>query len=177
MHDLTAPLSLVLTRQFAVPEASLFLGILLAVLTLCVGHFLTILSLQPYFHRHIRRFIADYGMPISVIACSGLAYWGRFHDAIDPEATRLPIQGAFAAANNRPWVVPFWELPGKWVGIAFPFGFILLILFVFDHNVSALMAQGSEFPLRKPPGFHWDCTSAFPSLHHTRHSLTVYFIP
>jgi len=52
--------------------------------------------------------------------------------------------------------VRFWELPGKWVGIALPFGFILFILFFFDHNVSSLIAQGSEFPLRKPPGFHWD---------------------
>jgi len=32
----------------------------------------------------------------------------------------------------------------------------LFILFYFDSNVSSLIAQGSEFPLRKPSGFHWD---------------------
>lgn len=32
----------------------------------------------------------------------------------------------------------------------------MLQLFLFDHNVSSLIAQGSEFPLKKPPGFHWD---------------------
>jgi boron transporter len=52
--------------------------------------------------------------------------------------------------------VPFWELEAKWVGIALPFGLILWILFFLDHNVSSLMAQGAEFPLRKPPGFHYD---------------------
>ena len=65
----------------------------------------------------------------------------------------------------------FWELPAHYVGIAFPFGLVLFILFYFDANVSAslvftpllcladpqsLIAQGSEFPLRKPSAFHYD---------------------
>ena len=36
------------------------------------------------------------------------------------------------------------------------FGVLLTILFFFDHNVSSLIAQGTEFPLKKPSGFHWD---------------------
>jgi len=28
--------------------------------------------------------------------------------------------------------------------------------FYFDHNVSSLISQGTEFPLKKPAGFHWD---------------------
>lgn len=101
-----------------------------------------------------------------------MAYWGRFNAA---NPTTLPIGGAFQAAGGREWLVRFWQLEGKWVGIALPFGIILWVLFFFDHNVSvspagedvflcflnrshsqSLMAQGSEFPLRKPPGFHWD---------------------
>jgi hypothetical protein len=99
----------------------------------------------------------------------------------------LPVTSAsFQAANDRPWLVRFWQLEGKWVGISLPFGLVLFILFYFDANVSvswstylivdettncpraepcctepssrtqSLIAQGSEFPLRKPPGFHWD---------------------
>ncbi|KAF5381224.1 hypothetical protein D9757_007845 [Collybiopsis confluens] len=111
------------------------------------------LSQKTLFHRHVRQFLADYGMPISLVASSAMAYWGRFN-ATDPQT--LPISGAFQPANGRAWLVPFWQLEGKWVGIALPFGIILWILFFFDHNVSSLMAQGSEFPLRKPPGFHYD---------------------
>ena len=118
----------VLTRQFGLPTPSVYLSILLAVLTLVVGHLLTIVSTLPYFHRHVRRFIADYGMPIAVIACSGLAYWGRFHESINVEDSRLPIEAAYTAANGRAWIVPFWELSGKWVGIAFPFGFVLFVV-------------------------------------------------
>lgn len=118
----------------------------------------------------------------------------------EPDVTLPTNAVSFQAENGRDWVVRFWEIPGKWVGIAFPFGFVLWVLFYFDHNVSvrasalslqlpffpalpsafplppspatllarrsedrpayprqqSLIAQGSEFPLKKPPGFHWD---------------------
>lgn len=130
------------------------------------------LSQSSYFHRHIRRVFADYGMPISLVAASAMAYWGRFNNA-DPAT--LPVGSAFRPVGDRSWLVRFWQLEGKWVGTAFPFGFALWVLFFFDHNVSvrthaslmqistvlyvhhqSLMAQGSQFPLRKPPGFHYD---------------------
>ncbi|KAF9013359.1 HCO3 transporter family-domain-containing protein [Cyathus striatus] len=138
----------VLTRQFVPagsPEAQgTLVSIILALLMLVTSFLLQSLSQTTYFHRHVRRFFADYGMPISLVAVSAMAYWGRFN-VTDP--ITLPVGGAFQPANGRDWL---------WVGIALPFGFILWILFFFDHNVSSLMAQGSEFPLRKPPGFHYD---------------------
>lgn len=39
--------------------------------------------------------------------------------------------------------------------MAFPFGIVLFILFLFDANVSSLIAQDSEFPLKKHAAFHW----------------------
>ncbi|KAF8208598.1 HCO3 transporter family-domain-containing protein [Mycena galopus ATCC 62051] len=146
----------VLTRQLDEnPQNSPgpLVSIILALLMLVTSFLFQYLSKQDFFHRHTRRFLADYGMPISLIASSGMAYWGRFN-VTNPST--LPVGGAFQAAGGREWLVKFWELDGKWVGIAFPFGFILWVLFFFDHNVSSLMAQGSEFPLKKPPGFHYD---------------------
>jgi hypothetical protein len=83
-------------------------------------------------HRQVRRFCADYGMPITIIGMSGLAYWGRFHGYTTEENMTLPINGAYTAAQGRDWVVKFWHLPGKYVGIAFPFGLVLWILFLFE---------------------------------------------
>jgi hypothetical protein len=91
------------------------------------------LSQATLFHRHVRRFFADYGMPIALIASSAMAYWGRFNAA---NPTTLPVNGAFRAANGREWLVRFWQLEPKWVGIACPFGIALWVLFFFDHNVS-----------------------------------------
>jgi hypothetical protein len=42
------------------------------------------------------------------------------------------------------------------VFIAVPFGFLMMLLFYYDHNVSSLTAQARQFPLKKPAGFHWD---------------------
>ncbi|KAF8556671.1 hypothetical protein OG21DRAFT_1458883 [Imleria badia] len=143
----------VITRQFSNNSDDAFVAIILALLMLVTSFLFQALSNTDYFHRIVRVFFADYGMPISLIATSGMAYWGRLGTA---HPTTLPVGGAFQAANGGAWFVRFWELDGKWVGIALPFGIVLWVLFFFDHNVSSLIAQGSQFPLRKPPGFHYD---------------------
>ncbi|VDC04592.1 unnamed protein product [Peniophora sp. CBMAI 1063] len=146
----------VLTRQFSNPETStagVLTSIVLALIMLGLGLAFRWVSDSTLFHRHARRFFADYGMPIALVATTGCAYWGLFNRS-DP--LTLPVGGAFKPANGRSWLVKFWQLDSHWVGVAFPFGLVLWILFFFDHNVSSLMAQGSEFPLRKPPGFHYD---------------------
>lgn len=47
---------------------------------------------------------------------------------------------SFKPAGERAWLVRFWQLEGKWVGVAFPFGLVLFILFYFDANVSVSVA-------------------------------------
>ncbi|KIJ54700.1 hypothetical protein M422DRAFT_24604 [Sphaerobolus stellatus SS14] len=144
----------VLTRQFGVASLdSAYVSIILAFIMLGCAIFFRSLSQSSLFHRHVRRFFADYGMPISIVASTAVAYWGRFN-ASNPQT--LPVGGAFEAAGRREWLVRFWQLEAKWIGIAFPFGVVLWVLFFFDHNVSSLISQGSNFPLRKPPGFHYD---------------------
>lgn len=134
----------VTTRQFPSSSSSTstldgaFVGIILALLMLVTSFLFRSFSQSPYFHRHVRRFFADYGMPIALIASSAMAYWGRFNNA-NPET--LPTGRAFMPANGRQWLVKFWELDRKWVGIAFPFGFALWVLFFFDHNVSVSIYQ------------------------------------
>jgi len=63
---------------------------------------------------------------------------------------------AFHPTVNRPWVVDFWNLPVKWVFVAMPLGFLIMLLFYYDHNVSSITTQAKQYPLRKPGGFHWD---------------------
>lgn len=123
----------VITRQLSNTGDDAFVAIILALVMLVTSFLFHALSKTAYFHRIIRRFFADYGMPLSLIAASGMAYWGRF-DAAHP--TTLPMGGAFQPANGRALLVRFWELDSKWVGIALPFGIVLWILFFFDHNVS-----------------------------------------
>lgn len=124
----------VLTRQLQSnnPQGA-FVSIILALLMLVTSFLFQSLSQKSFFHRRVRRFLADYGMPLSLIATSAMAYWRRFHYT---HPSTLPIGAAFKPAGGRDWLVKFWQLEGKWVGIAMPFGIILWILFFFDHNVS-----------------------------------------
>jgi len=126
----------VITHQFddsaSTQSGGALVSIILSLLMLVTAFLFKSLSRSTLFHRHVRRFCADYGMPLALIASSATAYWGRFHDA---HPLTLPV-GAVKPANGRSWLVRFWQLDGKWVAIALPFGFILWILFFFDHNVS-----------------------------------------
>ncbi|ORX41176.1 HCO3 transporter family-domain-containing protein [Kockovaella imperatae] len=148
----------VITRQFSQSSVTGgFLGIILAILTLILPHYANALARSGLIGRQFRRFCSDYGMPITIIAITGLAYWGRFDSYVLESNMRLPVNEAnFRAEGGRDWVIKFWHLEGKYVGIALPFGLILFILFYFDANVSSLIAQGSEYPLKKPAAFHWD---------------------
>ena len=86
-------------------------------------------------------------MPLALITSSACAYWDRFNLA-NPET--LPVSGAFTPAGGREWLVRFWDLDGRWVGIALPFGIILWVLFFFDHNVSVSSLYNLPYPLRAP---------------------------
>lgn len=54
----------------------------------------------------------------------------------EPDMTLPVTRKTWATASGRDWLVPFWKLEGKYVGIAMPFGLVLFILFYFDANVS-----------------------------------------
>jgi hypothetical protein len=41
-------------------------------------HYFNAIARSGYGNKHLRRFCADYGMPITIVAITGLAYWGRF---------------------------------------------------------------------------------------------------
>lgn len=90
---------------------------------------------------------------------------------------RVPVVDAFKPTQPRSWIIDFWNLDAKWVLVAMPFGFLVMLLFYYDHvsvsfafgvhvysrgvakssqNVSSITAQARHYPLKKPGGFHWD---------------------
>ncbi|KAK4152170.1 boron transporter 1 [Chaetomidium leptoderma] len=70
--------------------------------------------------------------------------------------SRVPVTKAFLPTQPRSWLIDFWNLDVKWIFVAMPFGFLVMLLFYYDHNVSSITAQARQFPLKKPGGFHWD---------------------
>ena len=45
----------------------------------------------------------------------------------------VPITRAFYPTQQRDWVIDFWNLNVKWVFVAAPFGFLIMLLFYYDH--------------------------------------------
>jgi len=46
---------------------------------------------------------------------------------------RVPITEAFKPTQPRSWLIDFWRLDVKWVFVAMPFGFLVMLLFYYDH--------------------------------------------
>ncbi|PBP24159.1 hypothetical protein BUE80_DR004928 [Diplocarpon rosae] len=141
----------VLTRQGSAEP--FYLSIVVALLVLVVGYLCGVIGDSSLFQHYIRVFIKDYGTPLTLVFFTGFVHIGRMRDV---NLETLPTSKSFSPTIDRGWFVHFWDVRISDVFIAIPFAILLTILFYFDHNVSSLMAQGTEFPLRKPAGFHWD---------------------
>ncbi|KAH7008262.1 HCO3 transporter family-domain-containing protein [Ilyonectria destructans] len=134
-------------------DAAFYLSIVSALLVFMVAYLCGELGTSSLFRHPIRVFLKDYGTPLTLIFFTGFVHIGRMAK-VDLEV--LPTGDAFTPTSDRDWLVRFWDLSVGEIFTALPFAILLTILFWFDHNVSSLIAQGSEFPLRKPAGFHWD---------------------
>ncbi|KAF2016673.1 hypothetical protein BU24DRAFT_391967 [Aaosphaeria arxii CBS 175.79] len=143
----------VLTRQWEIDDASAYLSITVSLLFLMTSYLCGVIGQSRLFQRHVRKFIEDYGTPLSVLFFTGFIHIGKMRST---EVLTLPTTKAFFPTLPRSWLVHFWDISVADVFLAIPFAILLTILFWFDHNVSSLIAQGTEFPLKKPAGFHWD---------------------
>ncbi|KAJ5760917.1 hypothetical protein N7520_008073 [Penicillium odoratum] len=144
----------VLTRQWGqVGETSAYLAIMVALLVLMAAWVVGELGNSNLFQRYVRKFLEDYGTPLVIIFFTGFVHFGHMRDV---DVATLPTSKSFFPTLDRSWLVHFWNIDVGDIFLAIPFALLLTILFYFDHNVSSLIAQGTEFPLRKPAGFHWD---------------------
>ncbi|TRX96138.1 hypothetical protein FHL15_002862 [Xylaria flabelliformis] len=134
-------------------EAPFYLSLSVALLVFAIAYICGELGNAALFRHPVRVFLKDYGTPLTVIFFTGFVHLGRMKSV---ELERLPTSRPFFPTADRPWLVELWDIEVREVFLALPFAILLTILFWFDHNVSSLIAQGTEFPLRKPAGFHWD---------------------
>lgn len=151
-------------------SSSFYLSIVAALLVFMIAYICGELGSSTLFRHPLRVFLKDYGTPLTLIFFTGFVHIGRMKNV---DLAVLPTSTAFMPTTDRSWVVDFGALSVGEVFMALPFAVLLTILFWFDHNgwfpntssactptliniVSSLIAQGSEYPLRKPAGFHWD---------------------
>ncbi|KAM0798558.1 HCO3 transporter family protein [Usnea florida] len=144
-----------------------FMSVTIALLFFFTVYCLEMVGKGIWFRPWIRDFLGDYAYPIATLFWTGFAHFpGQLRAS---NVLKLPHTKAFYPTVNRGWLIDFWNLDVKWIFVALPVGFLLMLLFYYDHNQSSVAAQARQFPLRKPGGFHWDffllgCTSLIAGL-------------
>ena len=100
----------------------------------------------------LRALLADYGVPLLVVAWTGVSYAST--------CNRVDTPNLWDESQDEPdsWNVTsiISDVPGKYVGAAVIPAIIITVLFFFDHNVSSQLAQQPEFNLKKGSAYHWD---------------------
>ena len=122
----------VLSREWSVAgETSAYLSIVISLLVLVTGYACEVIGASQLFQRHIRKFIEDYGTPLTIVFFTGFVHVGHMQ-AVHLET--LPTSKAFYPTQDRGWFIRFWDINAKDIFIAVPFAILLTILFYFDHN-------------------------------------------
>jgi boron transporter len=122
----------VLTRQWGEAGGeSAFLSVTVALLVLGFAYGCAVVGESNLFQRHVRKFIEDYGTPLTIIFFTGFVRYGHMKDV---EVETLPVSRAFFPTTDRSWFVHFWDISAGDIFLAIPFALLLTILFWFDHN-------------------------------------------
>jgi hypothetical protein len=104
--------------------------------------------------RKSRVFIADYAPTFAIILWTGISLIGRAKAA---HVNRIDVPNTFRTLNGRAWIVnPTKDCPPWAIVLSLVPALIITVLFIFDHNVSSIMAQTKDFNLKKGSAYHLD---------------------
>lgn len=100
------------------------------------GHF----KLNPENPAFVKCYLAD-----NLSAQLGTIFWVGFAHIPgtlrDANISTVPITKAFYPTQPRNWLIDFWTLEVKWIFAAIPFGFLVMLLFYYDHVCFKIWAQ------------------------------------
>ncbi|KAF2674130.1 hypothetical protein BT63DRAFT_419441 [Microthyrium microscopicum] len=112
-------------------------------------------SWKPLFHKYIRMGLREYAAAISIILFIGIPHIGELA-SLDKQTLQVSTSFRPTSPDRTIFFVRFWELPIAWIFASMIPGFIITVLFFFDHEVSSIICTISRYGTRKPGGFAWD---------------------
>jgi len=141
----------------ALSFAAFLYAIIGAIGTMLLAIFLsTAESWKPLFHRYLRMGLAEYAAAISIIIFIGMPHVGELA-GLDRQTLQVSQESFRPSSPDRSsFLVHFWHLPISWVLAAIIPGFIITILFFFDHEVSSIICTVDRYGTEKPGGYAWD---------------------
>ncbi|KAL8945780.1 MAG: hypothetical protein Q9222_007727 [Ikaeria aurantiellina] len=136
--------------------AAFLYAVIGAIGTMLVAIFLsTAEKWKPLFHRYIRMGLSEYAAAISIVVFVGMPHVGELASL---DRSTLHVSTSFRPSDpeRAAFFVRFWHLPIAWVSAALVPGFIITVLFFFDHEVSSIICTIDRYSTKKPGGFAWD---------------------
>jgi len=108
-----------------------YLSIVIAILYFGSVYGLEKLGGSTIFSPSLRSIVADYSFVFPTLFWVGFSHIpGRLENT---GLYHVPITKAFQPTQDRDWIIDFWNLDVKWVFVALPFGFLMMLLFYYDH--------------------------------------------
>ncbi|KAL8926204.1 MAG: hypothetical protein Q9208_003107 [Pyrenodesmia sp. 3 TL-2023] len=136
--------------------AAFLYAIIGAIGTMLVAIFLsTAEKWRPLFHRYVRMGLAEYAAAISIIIFIGMPRVGELA-SLDRTTLHVSTSVKPSHPDRTVFFVQFWHLPLAWIFAAIIAGFIITLLFFFDHEVSSIICTIDRYGTKKPGGFAWD---------------------
>ena len=136
--------------------AAFLYGIIGAIGTMLLAIFLsTAENWKPLFHRYLRMGLKEYAAAISIIIFIGIPHMGELA-SLDKSTLQISTSFRPSSPDRSVFFVQFWKLPRRWIFAAIIPGFIITVLFFFDHEVSSIICTIRKYRTKKPSGFAWD---------------------
>ena len=108
-----------------------FLSVIIALLFFGTVYCLEAVGRSQIMKPWMRGLLADYAYPIATIFWTGFSHIpGTIRDVTISTLDHTP---AFYPTTDRPWVVDWWTLDARWVFSSMPLGFLMMLLFYYDH--------------------------------------------
>ncbi|XP_061959878.1 boron transporter 4-like [Populus nigra] len=104
-----------------------------------------------------RSFIADYGVPLMVVAWTALSFSipSKVPSGV-PRRLFSPLPRDSASLHHWTVIKDMGGVPPAYIFAAFIPAVMIAGLYFFDHSVASQMAQQKEFNLKNPSAYHYD---------------------
>ena len=131
-------------------------GLLLALLYLWSSYTLSQARRWRFGVSFVRAVLADYGFAIMIVALSGLAYALKGNPEVPQRIVVPPVRESAWYQSGIYTVEDMAGVGGAQIAAAIVPGFVISVLFYFDHSVSGQLCSQKDFNVKRPSAYHYD---------------------
>ena len=131
-------------------------GLLLAFIFVWSSYTLCQARTWKFGESFIRAILADYGFFLMIIALSGLSFVLKGNPGVPQRIDVPPLDQSVWVKSGIYTIYDMGTVDAAQIVAAIIPGFVISVLFYFDHSVSSQLAQQQDFNVGRPSAYHWD---------------------